>query len=121
MGEVKGRFAPTPASKFSNSKNNPDAASRPRGAQRPSCAFIFRPMEGVRNAGCLLHPRPRVHFALVESTRVTTSTPEHPAFPHAMVLTAYVVLSPVTGLSCHRHPQSKVLSAPGWADRTPRT
>jgi hypothetical protein len=40
---------------------------------------------------------------VVERTRVTTSTPERPAFPHAMVLTAYVVLSPVTGLFCHRH------------------
>jgi hypothetical protein len=44
-----------------------------------------------------------VHFVVVERTRVTTSTPERPAFPHAMVLTAYVVLSPVTGLFCHRH------------------
>src|SRR6266496_1865060 len=26
----------------------------------------------------------------------------HPTFPHAMVLTAYVELSPVTGLFCHR-------------------
>jgi hypothetical protein len=26
----------------------------------------------------------------------------HPAFPHAMVLTVSFVLSPVTGLSCHR-------------------
>src|SRR3981081_4867986 len=52
---------------------------------RPRFAFIFRPLEGVGNAGGPLHPRPRVHFALVESTRVTTSTPEHPAFPHAMV------------------------------------
>jgi hypothetical protein len=32
-----------------------------------------------------------------------------------MVLTAYVALSPVTGLFCHRRPQSKVLSKPGWA------
>jgi hypothetical protein len=46
-----------------------------------------------------------VHFALVERTRVTTSTPEHPTFPHAMVLTAYVVLSPVTGLFCHLYPR----------------
>jgi hypothetical protein len=80
----------------------PDARSRPRGALRPSHAFIFRPIEGVGNAGCPLHPRPRVHFVLVERTRVTTSTPERPAFPHAMVLTAYVGLSPVTGLFCHR-------------------
>ena len=28
---------------------------------------------------------------------------KHPAFPHAMVLTAYFALSPVIGLSCHRH------------------
>src|SRR3979490_3055601 len=68
---------------------------------RPSCAFISRPFEGVGNAGCPLHPQPRVRS--VESTRVfTTSSPEHPAFPHAMVLTAYFALSPVTGLFCHR-------------------
>src|SRR6202022_3717303 len=37
------------------------------------------------------------------STRVsTTGPPEHPAFPHAMVLTASFVLSPVIGLYCHR-------------------
>ncbi len=33
---------------------------------------------------------------------VTTGTPVHPAFPHAMVLTGYSVLSPAIGLSCHR-------------------
>jgi hypothetical protein len=27
---------------------------------------------------------------------------DHPAFPHAMVLTAYFALSPVIGLFCHR-------------------
>src|SRR5216684_9426222 len=44
------------------------------------------PKEGVGNAGCPLHPQPRVRS--VESTRVfTTVAPEHPAFPHAMVLT----------------------------------
>jgi hypothetical protein len=45
----------------------------------------------------------------------------HPAFPHAMVLTAYVVLSPVTGLFCHRRLADIVLSKPGWADATPQT
>jgi hypothetical protein len=34
---------------------------------------------------------------------VTTSPPEHPAFPRAMVLTVSSALSPVTGLFCHRH------------------
>jgi hypothetical protein len=42
----------------------------------------------------------------------------HPAFPHAMVLTVYFVLSPVTGLFCHRRQRIKVLSAPGRADST---
>src|SRR5258706_5330608 len=70
------------------------------------------PIEGVGNAECPLHPQPRVRS--VESTRVfTTVAPEHPAFPHAMVLTAYVVLSPVTGLFCHRRQRIKVLSKPG--------
>jgi hypothetical protein len=90
--------------------------SRPRSAMRPSHAFISRPFEGVGNAGCPLHPRSRVHFVLVERTRVTTSTPERPAFPHAMVLTAYVALSPVTGLFCHRRQRISGLSAPGRAD-----
>ena len=41
----------------------------------------FAPKEGVGNAGCPLHPRSRVHFVLVERTRVTTSTPESPGVP----------------------------------------
>jgi hypothetical protein len=49
-------------------------------------------MEGVGNAGCPLHPRPRVHFVLVESTRATTSTPESPGIPARNGFTAYVVL-----------------------------
>src|ERR1700738_923795 len=53
----------------------------PRGAMRPRFAFISRPIEGVGNAGCPLHPQPRVHFVLVERTRVTTSTPESPGIP----------------------------------------
>jgi hypothetical protein len=34
--------------------------------------------------------------------QVTTGSPEQPGLPCAMVLTAYFVLSPVTGLFCHR-------------------
>jgi len=89
-------------STFSNSQNNFKHDFTPRGAMRPSRCIYFSPKEGVGNAGCPLHPQPRVHFVLVERTRVTTSTPERPAFPHAMVLTVYFVLSPVTGLFCHR-------------------
>ncbi|HTB00402.1 MAG TPA: hypothetical protein VK804_08005, partial [Bradyrhizobium sp.] len=36
---------------------------------------------------------------------VTTVTPETPGIPRAMVLTGSFVLSPVTGLCCHRHQQ----------------
>ena len=41
----------------------------------------------------------------VVNTRVShrRSPGNHPAFPHAMVLTVSFVLSPVIGLSCHRH------------------
>src|SRR6202171_5174011 len=46
-------------------------------------------------------------------------SPEHPAFPHAMVLTAYFALSPVIGLSCHRHLADMAVSAPGRADMPP--
>jgi hypothetical protein len=42
----------------------------------------------------------------------------HPAFPHAMVLTVSFALSSVTGLFCHRCPRINVLSKPGWADAT---
>src|ERR1700681_3520226 len=87
---------------------------------RPSCAFISRPLEGVGNAGCPLHPRSRVHLVVVERTRVTTSTPESPGIPARNGFTAYVALSPVIGLFCHRHLADIVLSKPGWADATPQ-
>src|SRR5712691_11233030 len=50
------------------------------------------PKEGVGNAGCPLHPRPRVHLVVVERTRVTTSTPESPDVPARNGFTAYFVL-----------------------------
>src|SRR3982074_2733541 len=58
--------------------------------------------EGVGNAGCPLHPQPRVHFALVKKHTSKRVHRNHPAFPHAMVLTVSFVLSPVTGLGCPR-------------------
>ena len=65
--------------------------------------------------------RSLVCSVVVEHTSVvTTGPPEHPAFPHAMVLTAYSVLSPATNSSCHRHPRINGLSAPGRADLPPR-
>jgi hypothetical protein len=49
-------------------------------------SFLTLRSEGAGNAGCPLHPRPRVHLVVVERTRVTTSTPESPGIPRAMVL-----------------------------------
>src|SRR5216684_5698791 len=57
-------------------------------------------------------------LVVVESTRVTTSTPESPDVPARNGFTTYFVLSPVTGLFCHRHLRIKVLSKPGRADKT---
>src|SRR4030081_630049 len=54
-------------------------ASSPRHAPEP--LKNLPPKEGVGNAGCPLHPRPRVHLVVVERTRVTTSTPESPDVP----------------------------------------
>src|SRR6266704_5610807 len=47
----------------------------------PEALKNLPPKEGVGNAGCPLHPRPRVHLVLVERTRATTSTPESPDVP----------------------------------------
>ena len=53
---------------------------------------------------------------------VTTVTPETPGIPRAMVLTAYIALSPGTGLSCPRRPQDHRLAgltpASGRQDHT---
>src|SRR4030088_151166 len=75
-------------------------ATSPRNAPEP--LMNLPPKEGVGNAGCPLHPRPRVHLVVVERTRVTTSAPESPDVPARNGFTAYFVLSPATGLSCHR-------------------
>jgi hypothetical protein len=53
---------------------------------------------------------------------VTTVTPVSPDIPRAMVLTAYLVLSPVTGLFCHRRPRklpsANLTPASGRQDHT---
>ena len=70
---------------------------------------------GMPGARCTHSPACEVGSAHGSSPQVHR---DHPAFPHAMVLTASFVLSPVTGLVCHRHQRIKVLSLPGWADKT---
>src|SRR5712672_1455869 len=59
---------------------NPHTTS-PSRRDAPEALMNLPPKEGVGNAGCPLHPRPRVHLVLVERTRATTSTPESPDVP----------------------------------------
>jgi hypothetical protein len=58
--------------------------------------------EGAGNAGRSMRPQPRVQIKKAHE-QVTTVTPVSPGIPRAMVLTVSFVLSPVTGLVCHRH------------------
>jgi hypothetical protein len=85
---------------FSNSRDA--TPPRSRGATRPSCAAISA-LEKQRAQG-----KPgarRTHSLACEVKKhtsvVTTGPPDTPAFP-AQWFTAYIALSPVTGLSCHR-------------------
>src|SRR5216683_6850585 len=56
-----------------------------RSARALLSSFLTLRSEGAGNAGRPMRPRPRVHFVVVERTRVTTSTPESPGIPRAMV------------------------------------
>jgi hypothetical protein len=48
----------------------------PRGALRPSCAFIFRPLRGRGECRVPVAPAVSCAIVVIERTRVTTSTPE---------------------------------------------
>jgi hypothetical protein len=74
--------------------------------------------EGVGNAGCPLHPRPRVHFVLVERTRVTTSTPESPGIPARNGFNGFLRALPGDRALLPPSSADLVLSAPGRADLT---
>src|SRR5205823_1941748 len=68
--------------------------------------------EGVGNAGCPMHPRPRVRMVSEAHERSHDRfTGLFPAFPHAMVLTVSFALSPVTRLFCHRRPRIRFVRA----------
>jgi hypothetical protein len=104
-GTTKGRTHSSPAPIPDSIFKQPILDTRPpsRDALRPR--FCNEPARKIRGRGERRVPAaPAAPCAKVESTRVLTAdTPEHPAFPHAMVLTVYSVISPVTGLVCHRH------------------
>jgi hypothetical protein len=69
-----------------------------------------------------MRPPLRVRGSKVKSTRVSQVTPASPGIPRAMVLTASFVLSPATGLSCHRRPRklpsANLTPASGRQDHT---
>ena len=80
-------------------------ASPSRRAMRSSYARNFRPegtarpsREGAGNAGCPMHPQPRVRMVVVDAHEYSQQSHRNrPAFPHAMVLTASFALSSAIG------------------------
>jgi hypothetical protein len=85
----------------------------------PESCVVLDPLnnEGAGKAGRRLHPW--VPCNRKHGGRTTGSTGITPAFP-AQWFTAYFVLSPVTGLFCHRHPR-KCLSRTWRQHRGART
>jgi hypothetical protein len=104
VGTAQASPLPTPRSQFQTARR---AGATPH-SRRISCArfgLIVRPSnkEGAGNVGCPMHPQPRVRFVVGVCTRVfTAEAPDTSGIPHAMVLTAYIALSPGTGLFCPR-------------------
>ena len=66
-----------------------------RGRTRPS-------REGAGKTGCALHPRSHVQRQLEKTHMSIQVQRKQSGLPCAMVLTAYIVLSPVSRLVCHR-------------------
>src|SRR3981189_1400618 len=96
---------------------NPDVRS-PSRREAPEALLDLPPKEGVGNAGCPLHPRPRVHLVVVERTRVTTSTPESPAVPARNGFNGLLRALPGDRALLPPSPADMVLSKPGRADLT---
>jgi len=82
----------------------------------PVALMNLPPLEGVGNAGCPMHPRPRVHFVLVERTRVTTSTPESPGIPARNGFNGFLRALPGDRALLPPSSADMFLSKPGWAD-----
>jgi hypothetical protein len=57
--------------------------------------------EGAGNAGCLMHPQPRVLWKKAHEL-VTTGPPRHSGIPCTMAYDLFRVLPGETGLCCHR-------------------
>ena len=88
-------------------KQRGDARSPSRGMLCPRLAvrFALENQEGAGKAGCALHPRSRVQVCAKKCAHEHTGEAEALRLSLRGGLTAYFVLSPVNGLSCHRRPQ----------------
>src|SRR5882757_5821671 len=84
--------------------------------EAPEALMNLPPKEGVGNAGCPLHPRPRVHLVVVERTRVTTSTPESPDVPARNGFNGFLRALAGDRACLPPSPTDMFLSEPGWAD-----
>jgi hypothetical protein len=84
---------------------------------------LYRPSKNKRAQGmpdAFTHPQPCVQVKKARK-QVTTGTPKQPALP-AQWFTAYLVLSPVSGLDSHRRERiisTHLTSASGSQDHTP--
>ena len=72
--------------------------------------FLALQTEGAGNAGCTLHPRSRVQKMHKEAHTSIQVQRRQSDIPCAMVLTVSFVLSPATGLSCHRRSREALAS-----------
>src|SRR5450759_5623721 len=91
----------------------------PRGATRPRFASTSPSLgiEGAGKAGCRLHPRSCAQRAHEWTTGLTGSL----RLSLREWFTAYFVLSPVTGLSCHRRlADVRCIPAPVGPDASPQ-
>jgi hypothetical protein len=94
----------------------PKRAFTPSPRHAPEALLNLPPKEGVGNAGCPLHPRPRVHLVVVERTRVTTSTPESPGIPARNGFNGFLRALPGDRALLPPSSADMFLSKPGWAD-----
>ena len=91
--------------------SNPQATSRSR-RDAPELCIYLSPQGGRGECRVPAAPAASCAIIVIERTRVTTSTPESPGIPARMVLTVFFVLSPVTGLFCHRRPTDRFCLSP---------
>ena len=82
---------------------------------------VVTPREGVRDAGCLMHPQPCAQKRVARPrTSIHSGGTGKPGNPARNGVTVYTVLSSGRCSIAPVIPRIKVLSAPGWADEPPQ-